>query len=276
MQKNIIKNKTKQVDFSYKFYKVIMPKIYGIGAAIVILGAMFKLLNWAGGGMMLGVGLTTEAIIFFLSAFEPQAKEVDWTKAYPELKEEGEEGVSTLQRRQKGVDVSLSNKLDELFEKAQIDAQLLDKLSSGMNALVASTNQIASLSNTLEVTQKFTINLEKTSDMLVHMCEAQSRFLQAMHNLYDLSDLTQAFNSTLKKITTTLDQANNAYNMDLKDIHTNLQATKVAYSGLADTVKQLEEVGAQTQVFKEEMTHLSSNLSSLNKVYGNMLTALKS
>ena len=70
------------------FYSKVMPKIYGIGAAVVILGAMFKILDWPGATLMIGVGLTTEAIIFFLSAFEPGAKEVDWAKVYPELDEE--------------------------------------------------------------------------------------------------------------------------------------------------------------------------------------------
>src|SRR5690606_7708766 len=76
--------------FSNKFYSDIMPKIYGIGASIVILGAMFKILDWTGGNLMIGVGLTTEAIIFFLSAFEPKSREVDWTKVYPELAGENE------------------------------------------------------------------------------------------------------------------------------------------------------------------------------------------
>lgn len=59
------------------FYSSVMPKIYGIGAAVVILGAMFKILDWQGANIMIGVGLTTEAAIFFLSAFEPRPEEVD-------------------------------------------------------------------------------------------------------------------------------------------------------------------------------------------------------
>jgi gliding motility-associated protein GldL len=71
--------------FKHQFYTVIMPKIYGIGAAVVILGAMFKILDWPFASLMIGVGLTTEALIFFLSAFEPRHEEVDWSKVYPEL-----------------------------------------------------------------------------------------------------------------------------------------------------------------------------------------------
>jgi len=71
--------------FSTILYTSVMPKIYGIGASVVILGAMFKILNWPGANLMIGAGLTTEAVIFFLSAFEPMGKEYNWELAYPEL-----------------------------------------------------------------------------------------------------------------------------------------------------------------------------------------------
>ena len=72
-------------------YQSIMPKVYGIGAAVVIVGALFKILHWAGANEMLMIGLFTEAAIFFLSAFEPKHPEPDWSKVYPELAEDWEE-----------------------------------------------------------------------------------------------------------------------------------------------------------------------------------------
>src|SRR5690554_5531227 len=89
--------------FSNTFYSDIMPKIYGIGASIVILGAMFKILDWAGGNLMIAIGLTTEAIIFFLSAFEPKNREVDWSKVYPELAAENEGATPVSTRAREGV-----------------------------------------------------------------------------------------------------------------------------------------------------------------------------
>ena len=66
-------------------WKSFMAKFYGIGASIVIIGALFKIQHWTGAGLMLAVGLCTEAVIFFFSAFEPLHEEVDWTLVYPEL-----------------------------------------------------------------------------------------------------------------------------------------------------------------------------------------------
>jgi gliding motility-associated protein GldL len=79
---------SKKGGFADLIFTTIMPKVYGIGAAVVIMGAMFKILHLPGASAMLGIGLSTEAIIFFISAFEPPHKELDWTKVYPELAED--------------------------------------------------------------------------------------------------------------------------------------------------------------------------------------------
>ncbi|MGI2298341.1 gliding motility protein GldL [Candidatus Cardinium hertigii] len=71
--------------FKDKFYKTIMLFVYNIGASVVILGAMFKLLNLPGGSLMLGIGLSTEALIFFLSAFEPKEKSISGSESHPNL-----------------------------------------------------------------------------------------------------------------------------------------------------------------------------------------------
>src|SRR3990170_5424947 len=80
----------KKGGFTELLYKTIMPKVYGIGAAVVIIGALFKILHMPGADEMLMIGLSVEAGIFFLSAFEPPHNEVDWSKVYPELAEEYE------------------------------------------------------------------------------------------------------------------------------------------------------------------------------------------
>ncbi|MFM7768040.1 MAG: gliding motility protein GldL, partial [Bacteroidota bacterium] len=68
-----------------KGFKNMMAKLYGFGASIVIVGALFKIMHWEGAGLMLTVGLLTEAVIFFFSAFEPPHEELDWSLVYPEL-----------------------------------------------------------------------------------------------------------------------------------------------------------------------------------------------
>src|SRR3954469_23786985 len=102
-----------------KKWKSFMAKLYGFGAAIVIVGAMFKIMHWPGAGPMLVVGLSTEAVIFFFSAFEPPHEEVDWSLVYPELAgmhdEEGAE--QKVIEEDKG---SLTEQLDNMLEEAKI------------------------------------------------------------------------------------------------------------------------------------------------------------
>ena len=101
----------KKGGFTELLYKTIMPKIYGIGAAVVIIGALFKILHYEGADQMLFIGLTTEAIIFFLSAFEPPHQEPDWSKVYPELGEDYEAPSVPTRISNKG-GASLTQQLD--------------------------------------------------------------------------------------------------------------------------------------------------------------------
>src|SRR5690606_9599736 len=97
--------------FKELFYTTIMPKIYGLGAAVVIIGAMFKILHYPGADLMLVVGLTTEAVIFAFSAFEPKHHDPDWSKVYPELAEDYD-GSTGIMRRNGEDSGSVSKKLD--------------------------------------------------------------------------------------------------------------------------------------------------------------------
>jgi gliding motility-associated protein GldL len=108
----------KKGGFTELMYKTIMPKVYGIGAAVVIVGALFKILHMPGADEMLMIGLSTEAVIFFLSAFEPAHQEVDWSKVYPELAEEYE-APTAAPRVSNKQGASLTQQLDASLEKAR-------------------------------------------------------------------------------------------------------------------------------------------------------------
>ena len=171
-------------DFKTRFYKNTMPKIYGIGASIVIAGAMFKLLNWPGGAFMLGLGLTTEAIIFFLSAFEPKEQEVDWTRVYPELVEGQVQNISTRSRTsQQG---PIGEKLDELFAHAKIDGALVERLGQGMEhlskAVINMSDSINQLQATSKETEKFQTELVQLSQKIASLNNVYGNMLAALKN----------------------------------------------------------------------------------------------
>ena len=115
-----------------KWYKLMMPKLYGWGAAVVILGALFKIENLPFAGEMLMVGLGLESIIFFFSAFEKQHVEPDWSLVYPELAHMNDPASSKRPSQQ----------LDEALEKAKIDNELIESLNEGLRAFGDSAKQL--------------------------------------------------------------------------------------------------------------------------------------
>ena len=113
------------IDVNGKRFKNFMAKLYGIGAAVVILGALFKIMHWEGANYMLVVGLGTEAVIFLFSAFEKPATEYDWSLVYPELAT-GDGGERAL---------SVTEQLDTALQDGGIDSALIERLGDGMRSL---------------------------------------------------------------------------------------------------------------------------------------------
>jgi gliding motility-associated protein GldL len=265
---------TSNKNWAYKFYKVFMPKVYGIGAAIVIIGAMFKLLNWPGGAIMLGLGLTTEAIIFLLSAFEPQTEEVDWTRVYPELHPAYQGELPAA--RQGGSVEGLGEKLDELFAKAQIDQALIDRLGEGMHRLANSVAGITNLAQAGEATEQYITQITKASQVLGNIYEAHTNVLSAVSNLTAVSQDSQHYHEQIQQLAQVLTQVNVNYQEELQATHLRLEQSKQIFERISGLVGQLQEAGNESQHFKQELVALNEKITSLNSVYGNMLTALKS
>src|SRR5437899_2049123 len=115
-----------------KGWKKFMAKLYGFGASVVIIGALFKIQHWPGAGIMLTVGLGTEAVIFFFSAFEPIHEDIDWSLVYPELAglHGGEEETKAIED-----DSSVTESLDKMLEDAKIGPDLIQSLGDGMRNL---------------------------------------------------------------------------------------------------------------------------------------------
>ncbi|MEQ8419450.1 MAG: gliding motility protein GldL, partial [Arenibacter algicola] len=119
-----------------KSTKKLFNMAYGLGASVVIIGALFKILHWQfgplTGGLLLAIGLITEALIFAISAFEPVDDEYDWSLVYPELNGGATAGKSNSKAEMKEAEASLSKKLDDLLKEAGVDANLMESLGSSI------------------------------------------------------------------------------------------------------------------------------------------------
>lgn len=134
--------------------KRIMNMVYGLGAAVVIIGALFKIMHWPFGNEMLILGLVTEALVFVISAFESIDDEYDWSIVYPELA--GGQGKARSKKDEpKDEQGMLSKKLDNLLKEAKIDSNLMESLGSSIRNFEGAAKSIAPTADSLESQKKY-------------------------------------------------------------------------------------------------------------------------
>jgi len=161
-----------------KGYKNFMAKLYGWGAAAVILGALFKILHFKGADIMLMIGMGTEALIFFFSAFEPLHKEYDWALVYPEL------GLpEEANGKNKG---TITQQLDNMLAETKIGPDLIDSLASGMRNLSDNAKKLSVTTDAAMATEGYVTNLSKAKDAVQNLTgvyEKSANELSATSNM---------------------------------------------------------------------------------------------
>ena len=251
-----------------------MPKVYGIGAAVVIIGAMFKILHFEGANEMLMIGLTTEAIIFFLSAFEPPHSEPDWSKVYPELSEDYE-GSATSPRLSNKPGVSPTQELDKMMEKAKIGPELIESLGKGMKNMAESASKMSTLADAAVATNDYAKNVKSASQSLSEMNKSYASTAQAMAAMADATRDSKEYHTQVQNVTKNLSALNAVYEMELKDADSHVKAMNKFYTNMAGALEGMTQAGEKTKSFANELDKLTGNLTSLNRVYGDMLTAMR-
>ncbi len=205
--------------------KKAMNFAYGMGAAVVIVGALFKIthieLGPLTGNLMLTIGLLVEAAIFALSAFEPVDNDIDWSLVYPELAG-GEAKKREVKVEEKDTQGLLSQKLDAMLKEAKIDGELMASLGSSIKNFEGAAKGIAPTVDAIASTKKYSEELT--------MAAAQ------------------------------MESLNSLYKVQLESASRNAQIN--------------QEVAENNLKLKDQMQSLTANLSSLNNVYGGMLSAM--
>lgn len=235
-----------------------MTKLYGIGASVVIIGALFKIQHWEYASEMLIAGLGTEALIFFFSAFEPlPLADPDWTLVYPELAT-GEDSKTAVQE------------LDSLLKDANIDETLIKNLGDGMRNLGDQASKMSSMADAAGATQEFSDSLVKASNRVDQMADTYEGVSSSLTGLVGAQDASASAGEGLERMNNNLNSLNTMYEMQLQQLNEN----KELYAGMGELVKTLNDSVEDTKAYKEHIAALANNLASLNTVYGNMLNAM--
>lgn len=211
--------------FLTKSGKTYLNYAYSLGAAVVIAGALFKLMHWPGASIMLIVGMSVEVLIFIISAFEPQFEHHDeykWERVYPELADDELE-ASGLKAGKKG---SITKSLDDMLAQANIEQDMISRLGTNLGKLSANVSSMSDMGDAMSATADYSANARAAASALGQVKDAYAAALSSA-------------------------------------------------DGLASTLDSMKAISQSTAAVQTQMNDLSGNLSSLNKVYGNMLSAMK-
>lgn len=168
-----------------KGYKQFMAKLYGIGASIVIIGALFKINHYPGANLMLIIGLGTESIIFFFSAFEPLHVEYDWSLVYPEL------GGMVDEDQKKGKKTSVTQELDKMLADAKIGPDLINSLGNGLRNLSETANSLVTVTDAAKVSADYTSVLKTSAEKLASLNAIYELQLQSATAQVEVSNKAQ-------------------------------------------------------------------------------------
>ena len=261
-----------------KGWKLFMSKLYGFGAAIVIVGALFKIQHWPGASLMLIIGLSTEALIFIFSSFEPIHEDPNWELVYPELglghSDDLDHDAIASSKSSRHGGSGITDQLDKMLEEAKIDGQLLERLGDGMRALGDNAAQLKEVSTAAAATDSYVSSLQAASDRVSALSEAYERASVSISGMTSTAGEGESFGEQMQKVSKNLAALNNVYELQLKGSSAHLEATEKFQSQVTEMMQNLSDSAEDTRLYKENMAMLSRNLTDLNNVYGNMLKAM--
>lgn len=258
------------------FWDKIIPFFYGAGASVVILGALGKIMHYDWANFMLPIGLGTEAAIFLIYAFQsilrPSA-EYQWEKVYPELADDFQGELPKRSVSTQGA--GLTAKMDDMLANAKITPDIFDGLKTGIQSLTGQVSKMADLSDATVATSEYAKNVKTASGQVVAMNSAYGTAVTAMNSMVDATKDAQEYRSQFSKITQNMGALNAVYELELQDTNKHLKAMNAFYGNLTNAMQDMSDASKEAQQFKSEMSKLTNNLTSLNNVYGSMLSAMK-
>lgn len=273
-------------------FKNFMAKLYGIGASVVIVGALFKITHVTGADIMLTVGLLTEAVIFFFSAFEPPHVEPDWSLVYPELagmyhgvEEIGDEFPEFLEDELEEEDLSVSQQLDAMLSDANIGPELIASLGAGLQSLSETAGNMNKLGNAADANNEFVQKVKGASTSVGKLSETYEKASEVLsadiesteqyHNsIKSASSAAASLSASYQDAAAAMKNdvsATGAFNQSVTEAAKQANQLASEYSKSIETLRQSAEAlnftGVDGSNYNEELRKISSNLAALNAVY---------
>ena len=264
-----------------KKYKTFMAYLYGWGASVVMIGAYFKLTHIPGADLMLAIGLGVEAVIFFMSAFEPVHMEYAWDNVFVELEEDwdGVEKTQFATTGTAGKSVAAPTDMEEamlskMFEKMNVSEDTFKKLGRGIDRLAENAGQMADVSNAMAATTNYANAMDRATKSIADFSNAYVQTNQKLSDSLGKLDFSALDANTIRKVASSMQSLNSIYELQLQGA----EQTSAASKALTETMnKYMDNLNASSQnagQLNQQLTQLSQRLTALNNVYGGMLSAM--
>lgn len=273
--------------FESKTGKNVMAKAYALGAAVVITGALFKIMHFPFAGELLTLGMSVEALIFVISAFEPLPQDYHWEIVYPELVGEErreENAINSTVNQRPTISRGMQSNVD-----INVDQEAVDGLNSGIRNFTKSLEQMSGISSVMEASNTLTGSINKASASMMAVSDSTNMISdsyqknaviiqnfneQSKNSLEQMRTGYDFYRSQLETLGQTMGAVNSSYELYLQEA----KKVQVDYANLHGEVGSLLDkvkvsIG-ETQNFSAQMSNLNNNVSQLNSVYGNMLAAV--
>lgn len=245
-----------------KGWKSFMSKLYGFGAALVIVGALFKLMHWSGAGIMLTIGMATEAIIFIFSAFDPLPHETDWTRVFPELEDGEGHGDSSEKKSKKERKTPVTKEahahaahgdVASIAVASSIDLSGVDtsKLASGIKKLGETADKLNDLSATVASANALSEKMQQAS--------------------ISMGDFSQSYEQSSQVLSESINILSGSYQTAASNV---IDSSKKAGEQIVESGKQVSSVISNaSESFAETFSlidqQVKSNLDNLKQGNGN-------
>ena len=263
--------------------QVVLNFIFAFFAAVVILGALFKIRHWPYADEMITLGLLSEVIVFLVMAFlVPPPEEPHWQRYFPNINEHpdvekartGKFEVTPLALGNSGGNPALT-KMEDMLREADITPANLGRLGENFKKLGGTVDQMSDITDMVSATGDYTSKTREASVALGQMKDAYVGAASSIQHFNAAADGTKQFHEQVQVLTKNLSSLNTIYELELQDTNNHLKAMNQFYSNLVNASQAMEGSVGDAKKAHDQIALLANNLGRLNSIYGNMLSAMQ-
>src|SRR5215212_2409537 len=263
--------------------QVVLNFLFSFFAAVVIFAAMMKILHWQGADQAIMLGLISESIVFMVMALlVPPPEEPHWQRYFPNINEHpdvekartGKFEVTPLALGSSSGNPALT-KMEDMLKEADITPANLGRLSEGFKKLNTSVDKIGDVSDAVAATSDYATKTREAAGALSTMKDAYNNATNTIGHFNNAAESTKQFHEQVQVLTKNLGSLNAIYELELQDTNNHLKAMNNFYSNLVTASETMQGSVDDAKKAQTQIATLANNLSNLNRVYGNMLSAMQ-